>query len=78
MVETVKDMVYAYVERLPVGQKFSPRDIVSHIHFITNGKKSPMDGTVTRMLRKRRTDVSDVAVSNRVRSIYIKTARALE
>lgn len=72
---TVKDMVYEYVERLPEGQKFFPRDIVAHIHFITNGARSPMDATVTRILRFRRVEKGDVMVANRARSVYIKVAK---
>ena len=72
MKETVKSLVYKYVDGLVTGQKFSPMEIVSYVHLTTSGVRSPMDGTVTRFLRQRRTDKGDIKVANRAKSLYIK------
>lgn len=72
MNETVKDMVYGYVERLNEGTTFSPRDIIAEIFMATGGRRNPMDSTVTRLLRQRRAERNDVRVANRKKALYIK------
>jgi len=65
-------MVFDWLDRFPVGQKFGPEKIQIHIESITGGACRPQDGTITRYIRKYNEHGGDVTCVSISKSLYVK------
>lgn len=72
--QKVFELVVKWLDRVPVGRKFGPFEIQSHIIAVTGGKKRPQDGTITRYIRKYNERGGHITNTSRARSIYVKEA----
>lgn len=74
--KTTIDLFNDYVDRIPVGGTFQPREIsvyVDRMTFNTDNHRMPYDSTITKYIRNRRKLRGDVELKNRNKSIYRKT-----
>lgn len=71
--QEVYDLVVKWLDRQPLGRKFGPFEIQSHIIAVTGGKKRPQDGTITRYIRKYNEQGGHIENISRSRSTYVKT-----
>lgn len=71
--QEVYALVVKWLDRQPVGSKFGPSEIQSHIILVTGGKKRPQDGTITRYIRKYNERGGHIENTSRARSTYVKT-----
>lgn len=72
--QEVYALVVKWLDKQPVGSKFGPSEIQSHIIAVTGGKKRPQDGTITRYIRKYNERGGHITNTSRARSIYVKEA----
>lgn len=73
--KTTKDMFNDYINRIPIGETFQPREIsvyIDRMTFGTDNHRMPYDGTITRYIRKRRNNYRDVELVDGKKSIYRK------
>ena len=70
--QEVYALVVRWLDRQPVGIKFGPFEIQSHIITVTGGKKRPQDGTITRYIRKYNEHGGHITNTSRSRSTYVK------
>ena len=71
--QEVYALVVKWLDRQPVGVKFGPFEIQSHIIAVTGGKKRPQDGTITRYIRRYNEQGGHIENTSRSRSTYVKT-----
>lgn len=67
-----KAIFNAYIETMGEGSTFHPRDVIRHIRYMTNGRRIPHDGTITRYIRERRAKYNDVELVDSKKSKYRK------
>ena len=74
--KTIVDLFNDYVDRIPAGATFQPREIslyIDRITFNTDNHRMPYDSTMTRYIRNRRKIKNDVELVSKNKSIYRKT-----
>ena len=71
--QEVYGLVVKWLDDQPLGRKFGPFEIQSHIIAVTGGKKRPQDGTITRYIRKYNEQGGHIENISRSRSTYVKT-----
>ena len=71
--QDVYSLVVKWLDDQPIGRKFGPFEIQSHIIAVTGGKKRPQDGTITRYIRRYNEQGGHIENTSRSRSTYVKT-----
>lgn len=74
--KTTVDLFNDYVDRIPAGETFQPREIcvyIDRITFNTDNHRMPYDSTITKYIRNRRKKRNDVELVSKNKSIYRKT-----
>jgi len=74
--KTTVDLFNDYVDRIPAGKTFQPREIsvyIDRMTFCTDNHRMPYDSTITKYIRNRRKKRNDVELVSRNKSIYRKT-----
>lgn len=67
-----KELFNLYIDNMHDGATFHPRDVIYHISRMTNGRRRPHDGTITRYIRERRAKRNDVELVDSAKSKYRK------
>jgi len=70
--QEVYGLVVKWLDDQPLGRKFGPFEIQSHIIAVTGGRKRPQDGTITRYIRRYNEQGGHILNTSRARSVYMK------